>query len=185
MRRTFAVSGAACLVLAGALLLAAVPRAPGAQAPRPVLSPRDTVAATIDGASLSIAYGRPSMRGRKIFGSLVPFGRIWCPGADSCTTLTSDRDLEFPGLTLKAGDHSMWMLPTDAAWTLIFNSEGGAFHTRHDASRDVGRIELQKTALPQPVEQLTFSLERSPSGTGGVLAMEWETTRVFAPFTVR
>ena len=53
---------------------------------------------TVDGASLSITYGRPSMRGRKIFGSLVPFDRIWCPGADECTRLSSDHDLQFAGL---------------------------------------------------------------------------------------
>ena len=156
-----------------------------AQAPRPnPLSPRDNTAAAIDGAALSITYGRPSMRGRTIFGSLVPFGRIWCPGADECTTLTSDRDLQFAGLTLKAGDHSLWMVPSDAVWTLIFNSGARAFHTRHDAALDVGKIELQKQTLSAPVEQLTFSIEKNPSGAGGVIAMSWETTRVVAPFTV-
>jgi hypothetical protein len=185
MRTFFALASGAVLAAVAALILTAGLERPAAQAPRPVLSPRDSVTATIDGASLSIAYGRPSMRGRKIFGGLVPFGRVWCPGADSCTTLTSDRPLEFAGLTLEAGDHSMWMVPAESTWTLIFNSEGGAFHTRHDSARDVGKIELQKQTLPQPVEQLTFHLERSPAGTGGVLAMEWETTRVFAPFTVK
>ena len=63
-----------------------------AQAPRPnPLSPHENTAAAIDGAALSITYGRPSMRGRKIFGSLVPFDRIWCPGADECTTLSTIR----------------------------------------------------------------------------------------------
>jgi hypothetical protein len=166
----------------GGLLIAAGLSA-AAQAP-PVLSPRDSTAATIDGASLSIAYGRPSMRGRTIFGSLVPFGRIWCPGADACTTLTSDRDLQFGALTLKAGDHSMWILPTESTWTLIFNSEGLAFHTRRQPALDVGKIELLKETLDTPIEQLTFSLEPNPSAGGGAVVMRWETTRVSAPFTV-
>ena len=112
---------------------------PVAQTPRPnPLSPRDSTAATVDGAALSITYGRPSMRGRKIFGSLVPFDRIWCPGADECTTLTSDRDLQFAELKVKAGDHSLWMVPTDAIWTLIFNSAAREFHTRHNSRLDAG-----------------------------------------------
>ena len=176
MRNVFSL---ACII---GLLVAARPLAQAAR-PNP-LSPRDSTAATIDGAALSITYGRPSMRGRMIFGSLVPFGRIWCPGADECTTLTSDRDLQFGGVTLKAGDHSLWMVPADAVWTLIFNSGARAFHTRHNAALDVGRIELQKQTLPSPVEQLTFTIEKNPSDAGGVIAMTWETTRVAAPFTV-
>ena len=96
------------------------------------------------GAALSITYGRPSMRGRKIFGNLVPFDRVWCPGADECTRLSTNRDLQFAGLTLKAGDYSLWMLPTETAWTLTFNSDGHAFHTRRDPRLDVGKIALQK-----------------------------------------
>ena len=112
----------------------------------------------MDGAALSITYGRPSMRGRKIFGNLVPFDRVWCPGADECTRLSTNRDLQFAGLKLKAGDYSLWMLPTETAWTLTFNSDGRAFHTRRDPRLDVGKIALQKQTLPAPVEQLTFAI---------------------------
>ena len=156
---------------------------PGAQS-RPVLSPRDSASSAVDGASLSITYGRPSMRGRKIFGSLVPFDRVWCPGADECTTLTTDRDLQFAGLKLKAGEYSLWMLPAETKWTLFFNDEPRAFHTRHNPGRDVGSIAMQEQILPAPIEQLTFRIEPSTSGPGGVIAMEWETTRVVASFTV-
>jgi len=161
-----------------------VARASNLVSQRPVLSPHESTAATVDGASLSITYGRPSMRGRTIFGSLVPFDRLWCPGADECTRLSSDHDLQFVGLRLKAGDHSLWMVPAETTWTLIFNSDGRAFHNRRSPSLDVGMIELQKQTLPAPVEQLTFSIENNPSDAGGVVAMSWETTRVVAPFTV-
>ena len=124
------------------------------------------------------------MRGRKIFGNLVPFDRVWCPGADECTRLSTNRDLQFAGLKLKAGDYSLWMLPTETAWTLTFNSDGHAFHTRRDPRLDVGQIALQKQTLPAPVEQLTFAIGQDPAGPGGVLAMSWETTRVFAKFSV-
>jgi hypothetical protein len=164
------------------LARAAGPLGIGAQ--RPVLSPHDTTTATIDGAALSITYGRPSMRGRDIFGGLVPFDRVWCPGADECTRLSTDHDLQFAGFTLKRGDYSLWMLPTASAWTLIFNSDSHAFHTGRAERRDVGRIQLEKQTLAEPTEQLTWSVDANPAGRGGALAMRWAATKVAAPFTV-
>jgi hypothetical protein len=186
MRRIIALACAVGLLLAwtqGPLLFA---RARGSfgQAGRPVLSPHETTQGSVDGAALSITYGRPSMRGRKIFGRLVPFNSTWCPGADECTRLSTNRDLQFDGLKLKAGDYSLWMLPTEAAWTLTFNSDGHAFHTGRSPRLDVGKITLKKETLPMPVEQLTFTIGPNPSAPGGLLAMSWETTRVTAPFTV-
>ena len=75
------------------------------------------------------------------------------------------------------------MLPTESAWTLIFNSDSHAFHTDHNARRDVGKIQLGKQALPAPVEQLTFSLEPNPAAKGGLIVMRWK-ERVTAPFSV-
>jgi len=190
MRKILAVACIVGLFLAWTRLplvidvIARAARPVGFAAQRPPLSPHETTSATIDGAALSITYGRPSMRGRRIFGSLVPFDRVWCPGADECTRLSTNRDLQFQGLTLKAADYSLWMLPTESAWTLIFNSDGRAFHTGRDSRRDVGKIQLQKQMLPAPVEQLTFSLEPNPAGQGGLLVFRWETTRVVAPFSV-
>jgi hypothetical protein len=124
------------------------------------------------------------MRGRTIFGSLVPYGRVWCPGADQCTTLSTDRDLQFAGMRLPAGEYSLWMEPTESVWTLIFNSDQHAFHTRYDPRLDVGKITLQKQVSPSAIERLTFTIEPSHPGPGGALVMAWETTRVSAPFTV-
>jgi len=155
-----------------------------AQSTGSVLSPRDRTDGQVDGATLSIAYGRPSMRGRTIFGSLVPFGRVWCPGADQCTTLSTDRDFQFAGLRLRAGDYSMWMEPTEGAWSLIFNSDATAFHTRYDPRLDVGKVALQKQVLPSAIERLTFTIEPNRPDPGGAIVMAWEMTRVSAPFTV-
>jgi len=188
VRRVLALACVVGLLLAwtqGPLLVARA-RSSFRQA-RPVLSPHETTQGTVDGAALSITYGRPSMRGRKIFGSLVPFDRVWCPGADECTRLSTNRDLQFAGLKLKAGDYSLWMLPAEAAWSLTFNSDGHAFHTQRDTRLDVGKIAMQKQTLTSPVEQLTFTIGPNPSASsspGGILAMSWETTRVVAPFTV-
>lgn len=149
-----------------------------------VLSPHERTDGQVDGASLSIVYGRPSMRGRTIFGNLVPYGRVWCPGADQCTTLSTDRDLQFAGMRLRAGEYSLWMEPTETVWTLSFNSDAHAFHTQHDPRLDIGKITLQKQASPSATERLTFTIEPSHPDRGGAIVMSWETTRVSAPFTV-
>src|SRR5436305_11661400 len=79
-------------------------------------SPHESVSASIDGADISIAYGRPYMRGRTIFGSLVPYGRVWCPGADEATTLTTSRPLKIGDLLLDAPQYTLWILPSADQW---------------------------------------------------------------------
>ena len=148
------------------------------------LSPHESVSERIDNADITIVYGRPSMRGRTIFGSLVPYGRVWAPGADAATTLESTRPLQLGTLAVPRGPHTIWILPTPEAWTLIVSKEPSGFHTFYHKSEDLGRMELRKRALPAPVEQLTFAIPRNPSGPGGTIVMTWETTEVSVPFTV-
>src|SRR5437763_591515 len=157
--------------------------APGRQrAPR--VSPHESVDATIDETQVVITYGRPSMRGRTIFGALVPCGRVWCPGADEATTLDSTRALQIGTLTVPAGPHTIWMLPTSDVWTLVVSKEASGFHTRYNQSADLGRVALRKQALATPIEQLTFKIEKNSAAAGGVITMMWETTEVSASFTV-
>ncbi|PYR29587.1 MAG: hypothetical protein DMF92_11325 [Acidobacteria bacterium] len=82
-------------------------------------SPHESVSAKIDGATMTIEYGRPYMRGRTIFGGLVPYQIVWCPGADAATTLDSTRPLQLGGLAVPPGPHTIWILPTPDVWTLI------------------------------------------------------------------
>jgi hypothetical protein len=153
--------------------------------PRHVLSPHETTSATVAGADMSINYGRPFMRGRVIFGNLVPYGDVWCPGADECTRLTTNRPLQFEGLLLKAAAYTLWMRPTETRWTLIVNGDPDAFHTYRNPRNDVGTVALDAERLDAPVEELTFAIEADPSRpSGGRIAMSWEKTRVSAAFTV-
>ena len=147
-------------------------------------SPHESVSATIDGAELTIEYGRPYMRGRTIFGGLVPYRRVWCPGADAATTLDSTRGLQLGRLAVPPGPHTIWILPTADVWTLIVSKEPSGFHTNYNESADLGRIELRKRELPAPVEQLTFTIAKNADGKGGSIAMTWEKTEVSVPFTV-
>ena len=106
------------------------------------VSPHESISGMVDGARITITYGRPSMRGRRIFGGLVPYGRVWCPGADEATTLDSSRDLQIGDLKVPAGPHTIWILPTSDAWTLIVSREPEGFHTAYHPSADLGRVPL-------------------------------------------
>ncbi len=77
------------------------------EAQRPRVSPHESVSAAIDGAAITITYGRPFMRGRQIFGALVPYGILWCPAADEATVRESNRDLQFGTLRVPAGPHTI------------------------------------------------------------------------------
>lgn len=148
------------------------------------LSPHETVAAIIDGARVAISYGRPSMRGRAIFGSLVPYGRVWCPGADEATTVESTTELLIANLRVARGPHTIWILPTPSDWTLIVSKEPRGFHTRYNPERDLGRVVMQKRDLSSAVERLTFAIVPSPAG-GGSIVMSWEKTEASVPFSTR
>jgi hypothetical protein len=172
-------------VLTSACLVFAIALATGSAAQRPRVSPHESVTGTIDGAKLTVTYGRPYMRGRTIFGGLVPYGRVWCPGADEATVLDSTSALRVGSLDVPAGPHTIWMLPMADQWTLIVSKEPSGFHTRYNESADLGRVELRKRAAAAPVEQLTFAIDKNPDAPGGLLKMMWETTEVSAPVIVK
>jgi hypothetical protein len=146
-------------------------------------SPHETVSAGVDGADLSISYGRPYMRGRVIMGGLVRYGHVWCPGADEATTLATTRPLTIGQLSLAAGRYTLWMLPTADAWTLVVSQQTGQWHTQYDPAQDLGRVEMLKRVLSMPVEQLTFAIDKAGARTGAI-RMTWEATEVSVPFTV-
>jgi Protein of unknown function (DUF2911) len=149
------------------------------------LSPRDSVSARVGAAAVSVAYGRPSMRGRKIFGGILPWGRVWRTGANITTQLTSDRDLVIGGTTIPAGTYSLYTIPEPERWTLVVNRVTGTSgrEDEYDASRDVARIPMRFRALDAPVEMLTIRLE--PAGDGGVLRVAWETTEAWVEIAAR
>jgi hypothetical protein len=149
------------------------------------VSPHESVSGSVDDAQLTITYGRPYMRGRKIMGALVPYDEVWSPGADEATTLATSKAVRIGDVLVPPGEYSMWMLPTAEEWTLFLNKQANLFHTaRRNTREDLGRIRLQKRPLMDSVEQLTFAVEQNPSGSGGVLKMTWETTELSAPITV-
>jgi hypothetical protein len=146
-------------------------------------SPPANVAATIAGKKITIEYYAPSMHGRKVMGGLVPFGEVWCTGANWATKITTEANLQMGGLKLPAGSYSIWTLPNANEWTLIINSQTGQFHRDYDSSRDFGRTKMNLKTLADPVE--TFKIDLRPDGGNrGTLALVWETTEASIPFTV-
>jgi len=147
-------------------------------------SPHDRTEWTIDGANISITYGRPSVTGREIFGGLQPFGKVWRTGADEATVLSTSKTLVLGGLTVPAGDHTLWTLVDEKGpWKLIVNKETGQWGTAYKEAMDLGRTDMKVESLPDVVEQLTISIDDTPEG--GVLRVEWAKTRASVAFTVK
>ena len=146
-------------------------------------SPPAKVSAVIGGKKINVDYYAPSMYGRTIMGGLVPFGQVWCTGANYATAITSDAALQMGGLKLPRGSYSIWTIPTEKEWTLIVNKQTGQFHLNYDSSRDFGRTRMNLKTLSAPVE--TFRIElRSEGANKGTLALLWERTEASIPFTV-
>jgi len=170
------------LTLAATMLFAAI--APAAAQQKPPLSPPGQAAVTIGAASITIDYARPSMRGRKIMGELVPYGKVWRTGANAATTLKTTAAMEIGGTLVPAGTYTLYTLPGEKAWKLIINKQTGQWGTQYSEAQDLARVDLNVGATAAPVEQFTITL----TGTGaaaGLLTMEWENTKLTIPFAVK
>lgn len=148
------------------------------------LSLRDTVVAEIGGARLVIDYGRPSKRGRAIFGNVVPWNRLWRTGANLATHFITDRPLDFDGASIPAGTYTLYTIPSASGWTLLVSSETGQWGSAApDPARFVARIPMRVSRPPEVFETFTISIERS--ATGRVLRLAWDDTVAETGFSVR
>jgi hypothetical protein len=146
-------------------------------------SPPASTSAVIDGDHITIDYYAPSMYGRKIMGSLVPYGEVWCTGANWATKITTEASLDINGLKVPKGSYSIWTLPNEKQWLLIINKQTGQFHLNYDESQDFGRVKMNLKTLPSPVETFKIDLE-STGGNKGTLSLLWESTDAWVPITV-
>lgn len=138
-------------------------------------SPHADVNATLGGKKLTISYGRPYMKGRAIFGGLVPWGQVWRTGADEATTFTTEADVVIGGLKVPKGEYALFTIPTEKQWTLVVNKtakQWGAF--KYDAAQDLGRVPMTVAAAAKPVEQ--FTIEMVPAGKQLTLKLSWDKT---------
>jgi hypothetical protein len=136
---------------------------------------------TIDGAAISIEYGRPYLKGRDI-NTLRPAGTVWRVGADEATTLKTDKALKFGDQVVAAGTYTLFAVPGEKEWQLAINKQTGQWGTVYDQAQDLCRVPMSVSTLSTPVEQVTFVINDTPAGA--TLAIDWGTTRASTNFTV-
>jgi hypothetical protein len=158
-----------CFLLANVILLAQDDKAA-----RP--SPPAQATGYINGKTITIDYSRPSVKGRKIWGELVPYGQVWRAGANETTAFTLSADAQVNGKNLPAGKYAFFVIPNEKEWTVVFNKtiKWGAFSYKQE--EDVLRINVPVKKSPVFVEQLTYKI--SPTGN---VSLAWENAVIEFP----
>ena len=184
----------ATLVVAATLACASPAMAQATKKKMQRVSPQATVTCTIDGSEIKLVYGRPftvkpgTTEVRKIWGGLVPFGKVWRTGANEATLLTTKDPIEIGGTTLPAGSYNLFTVPEeDGSAKLVINKKlrrwGIPYEEAAEKANELARIDLKKETLDKAVDQFTMAIE--PASSGGVLKMAWEKTQYSVPFSVK
>jgi hypothetical protein len=147
-------------------------------------SPPAKAEVELGGKHITIDYCRPSMRGRKVMGGLVPYGQVWRTGANEATLLTNPLDLQIGGFSLPAGKYTLFTLPSAGPWKLIINKQTGQWGLDYDQTQDLTRVDMTKTMLKSPVEQFTIEFVKKGADSADLL-LEWEMTRLSVPVRVK
>ena len=148
-------------------------------------SPYDSTLIALGGEEAKLCYGRPSARGRQVFGQLVPYDTLWRTGANEPTTLHLPFAAEIAGIEVQPGSYSIYTVPGRESWTVIVNRSTSQWghegqYTPEVRAQEVGRASVQAESVTTPVE--TFVIRAEPRGASAAdLVMEWENTRVRVP----
>ena len=146
-------------------------------------SPHVRTESTVDGANVSIEYGRPSLKGRVPGKDIDPYeGREWRTGADEATTLKTDKALKFGNLALPAGTYTLYTIPTAGTWHLVISKKTGQWGVPYHKGEDLGRVPMTLGKAPAAAEMLTITVQDTQAG--GAIHVDWGTTRASIPFTV-
>ena len=154
-------------------------------------SPHETISTVVDGSRVVLVYGRPyttkpgTSEVRKIWGGLVPYGKVWRTGADEATLLISQKPMVFGDTTIPAGAYTLFTLPQeDGTAKLIISKDLGEWGLQYREANDLARVDLTKATLDTPVDQFTMAITKTPGG-GGALKLSWESTAYSVPFTIQ
>src|SRR3954470_20401405 len=149
------------------------------QRPSPPASTQCTFA---DGKNVSIDYSRPSMKGRKVYGELVPFNTEWRTGANEATTFVVDNDVKIGSTVVPKGNYTLYTVPSENDWQLVISKKTGQWGIPYPGKEfDLARVGMQKSALKAPVQQFTINLSQKSGGC--TLNIDWETTRASVDMT--
>jgi hypothetical protein len=171
----------ASLLLAGGMA-AQTPQGPRVNFPAP--SPASTVKQKVGFTDIEVVYSRPGVKGRKVFGGLEPFGKVWRTGANSATKITFSTPVKFGAKELPAGSYALFSIPGETEWTVIFNKatgDWGAYSYKEE--NDVLRVTAKPVKLTEPVESFTIDINDITTDAA-TLNLIWGNTRVPAKFTV-
>jgi Protein of unknown function (DUF2911) len=135
-----------------------------------------------DGKTVHVDYSSPRMRGRKIFGGLVPYGEPWRAGANEATTFVLGADMSVGGKVVPAGSYTIFTLPTENAWTLIISKQTGEWGVPYPgAEYDFARVPMKVSKLASPMEDFTIGFDQS--GAACTMHLDWEATRASIEIT--
>lgn len=169
------------LIAAAALLLATPALAQSLELPD--LSPRAQVTQTAGVTTIKVDYASPGVKGRTVFGELVPFGKLWRTGANSATTLEVSTDVTIGGKAVPAGKYAVFTIPGKDEWTVIINKNPNQGGTRsYDQKLDQARFEVKPTDAPKR-ERMTF-LFADTTDTGTKLVLDWAGKQVVMPIGI-
>lgn len=149
------------------------------------LSPKDTVKFELNDLKLKVFYNRPSKKEREIFGALVPFNEVWRTGANEATTFETNQTLDVGGMPLPKGTYTLWTVPKDTVWTVIFNSKqypwgvDNEMKPMWDPNYDAVKIDVPVQKLNAFVEQFTIAFDNSTDNL--YLTMAWDDVKVAVP----
>lgn len=150
----------------------------------PAVSPRQTVEQQFSITKISIEYGRPAVKGRKIFGELVPFGQVWRAGANEATKITFGQEVLFGGQKVKKGTYALYVIPQEKEWKIILNrgvNNWGAY--TYDAKDDVATTIVPVKMMNEKMERFTINFEDITDEKLN-LVLEWDKTRADVPVEI-
>lgn len=150
----------------------------------PAVSPRQTVEQQFSVTKISIEYGRPAVKGRKIFGELVPFGQVWRAGANEATKITFGQEVLFGGQKVKKGTYALYIVPQEKEWKIILNrgvNNWGAY--TYDAKEDVATTTVPVKMMNEKMERFTINFEDITDEKLN-LVFEWDKTRADVPVEI-
>ena len=163
------------LGLAG-LIISTLLSAQEDKAQRP--SPPATASGKIGGAAIKIDYSSPSVKGRKIWGGLLPYGKVWRAGANEATIFQSDKDIKVEGKSLAAGKYSFFATPGEKEWTIIFNSETGQWGDKEGGDANVDPAKNVLTVKVKPAKSASTNEKLVYAVTGNGFVLRWENLEV-------
>ncbi len=163
-------------------LICTVAAIASAQVKVPAPSPTQTIKQDFGLSAIELIYSRPAMKGRKIFGDLVPWNKVWRTGANNATRLKFTDDVMIGGKALKAGEYALYTVPGDKEWEIIINKGSANWGTNYKQEDDVFRIKAMPMKLTETVENFTMQFANvKPTSTD--LHIMWDKTAVAIPIT--